>query len=425
MNLLRLAAVMLVGALAGLAHAGQVAVMAGPPPGRTLIWVLQADNMLAVYDAADFHLWRTVALPPEAKGHPERISISRQGAVLVAYPAGENLSLRRFWQSDPRLGASLTGGADDKTPAAGGGFLVTSASPNVFFSSDPERLFWFENRRQTTVRNGLEISVKTVFLAWTSDRNGDNVQQIASIALPPCACETGVCEESCPEMLPWMPEAGVSDFFFLTRWVPGQTQPDYQQSDVYRLQNGKWVGQRLAAPIEQFADAADHGNLWVEIIPDGGCCGWVNESDDQTLLLSNGQSTVLYDERTRFHNDDYDVSFFTRDVHLAPDHTRIAYTLATTQQPGEEIRLADSGKENPEELQRVKKAMADLPRVEVLGLNDPKKIAVSVPGELAGWLDSKRILVFQAGALSVVNVDSGARTPTPIKAPDAQHVFVR
>lgn len=418
-------AVLLAGVLAGSSQAAQVVVMAGPPAGRTLIWVLQPDNMLAVYDAADFHLWRTMALPPEAKGHPERISISRQGAVLVTYPAGENLSARRVWQSDPRLGSSLTGGADDKTPAPGGGMVVTSASPDVFFSSNAERLFWFENRKQTSVRNGLEISVKTVFLGWSSDRNGDNVQQIASIPLPPCACQTGACEETCPEMLPWMPETGVSDFFFLTRWVPGQTEPDFQQTDVYRLQGGNWVSEKLPAPVEQFADAAERGNLSVEIVPDGGCCGWVNESDDQTFLNRNGQSTVLYDERARFHNDDYDVSFFTRNVHLSPDHARIAYTLASTQQPVEEIRLADSGKENPEELQRVKNAMADLPRVEVLALNDPKKIAVSVPGEMAGWLDGKRVLVFQAGTLSVVDVDSGTRTPTPIKAPDVQHVFVR
>ncbi len=422
MKLLRLATVLLAGAAAAWA---QVAVLAGPPPGRTLIWVVQPDNRLAAYDAGDFRLWQTLALPPEAKGHPERISISRQGAVLVAYPAGENLSLRRFWQSDSRLGASLTGGADDKTLAPGGGFLVTSASPDVSFSSDPERLFWFENRKQISIRNNLEISVSTVFLAWSSDRSGENVQQIASIALPACPCETGACEETCPEMLPWAPETGISDFFFLTRWVPGQTQSEFQQTDIYRLQHGSWVSQKLPAPVEQFADAADHGNLSVEIIPDGGCCGWVNESDDQTLLVRNGQSTVLYDERARFHNDDYDVSFFTRDVHLSPEGARVAYTLATTQQPGEEIRLADSGKPNAEELQRVKNAMAELPRVEVLALSDPKKIAVSLPGELVGWLDGKRILVFQAGALSVVDVESGAKTPTPIKAPNAHQVFVR
>ncbi len=425
MKLLRLAAFLISGALAGSAQAPKAAVMAGPPPGRTLIWVVQAGNRLAAYDAGDFHLWQTLALPPEATGHPERILISGQGAVLVTYPAGENLSQRRFWQSDPRLGSSLTGGADDKMPAPGGGFLVTSASPDVFFSSDPERLFWFENRKQTSVRNGLEISVKTVFLAWTSDRRGESVQQIASIALPPCPCATGACEETCPEMLPWAPETGVNDFFFLTRWVPGQTEPEFQQTDVYRLRNGSWVGEKLPAPVEQFADAADRGNLSVEIVPDGGCCGWVNESNDQTFLNRNGQSTVLYDERARFHNDDYDVSFFTRDVHLSPDNARVAYTLATTQQPGQEIRLADSGKENADELQRVKSAMTELPRVEVVALNDPKKIAVSLPGELAGWLDSKRILIFQAGMLSVVDVDNGARTPTPIKASDARRVFVR
>jgi len=425
MRLSGLTAVLCGCALVAAAQAPRIAVPAGPPADRTLIWVVQPDSKLAAYGAANFRNWQTLALPPEAKDHPESISISRQGALLVAYPAGENVSLRRIWQSDPRLSSSLVGGADDRTPAPGGGYLITSATPQVYFSSDPECLFWFENRKQVLNRDGPDISVTTVFLAWTTNRQGQDVRWVAQVPFPMCTCETGACEESCPEARVWAPEAGITDFFFVTRWVPGQLQPDFQQTDLYRLQNGRWVSQKLPASVEQFADMADHGNVFIEVVSDGGCCGWENAGDDKALLFHNGQSTVIYDERERFNNDNYDVSFFTSRAQLSPDRSRVAYTLAATAPPGAEIRLSDSGKDNPEELRRVKKAIGELPRVEASAVADPKKVVVGLPGELVGWLDSKRILIFQAGELVVFDVDSGTKTPTEIKATSALQVFVR
>jgi hypothetical protein len=412
-------------ALTAAAQAPRAAVLAGPPADRTLIWVLQPDNKLAAYDAANFRNWQTLALPPEVKGHPESISISRQGAVLVAYPVGENVSLRRFWQSDPRLGWSLVGGTDDRTPAPGGGYLITSAIPQVYFASDPERLFWFENRKQTLNRDNLDISVTTAFLAWTSNRHGEGVRQVAEVPFPKCACDTGACEETCPEAQVWAPEGGITDLFFVTRWVPGQLGSDFQQTDLYRLQNGRWVSQKLPTPVEQFADMADHGNVFIAVVGDGGCCGWANEGDDQALLFRNAKSTVIYDERQRFQNDNYDVSFFTPRVRLSPDGSRVAYTLAATAPPGVEIRLSDSGKDNPEELRRVKKAINELPRVEVLAFAGPKKVVVGLPGELVDWLDGERILVVQAEELVVLDVDSGTKLLTQIKATSARQVFVR
>jgi hypothetical protein len=134
---------------------------------------------------------------------------------------------------------------------------------------------------------------------------------------------------------------------------------------------------------------------------------------------------VIYDERQRFHNDNYDVSFFTSRARLSPDGSRVAYTLAATAPPSEEIRLSDSGKENPEELRGVKKAISELPRVEVLAVTDPKKALVGLPGELVDWLDAKRILIVQAGELVVLDVDSGTKAMTRIKAASALQVFLR
>ena len=421
----RLAAFLCGCTLAAAAQAPRVAVPVGPPAGRTLIWVLQPDNKLAAYDAADFRQWTTLPLPPEAKRYPEGIAISRQGAVLATAVPGGNLALRRFWQSDPHPGWLPAGRTNDKIPAPGGGDLITSATPQVHLTSDPERLFWFEDRKQTLNRAGLDISVTTVFLAWTTNRQGGDVQHVAEVPYPKCACDTGACGDTCPETQVWAPEAGIADFFFVTRRVQGQVATHFQETDLYRLQNGRWVSQKLPAPVEQFADMADHGNVFIEIVGESGCCGSENESDVQALLFRNGQSTVIYDERERFHNDNYDVGFFTSRARLSPDGSRFAYTLAATALPDAEIRLSDSGKEHPEELQRIKKALSELPRVEVLAVAEPKKVVVGLPGELVDWLDGKRILIVQDQELVVLDVDSGAKALTGIKASGALQAFVR
>jgi hypothetical protein len=405
-----------------------VAVLTGPDANRKLIWV-QSGNRLAAFDTVDFRRRQTVVLPSEATRNPERISISSQGAVMVAYTPGEDASLRRIWQSDPLYGSMQASAINERRSAPCVDDLIAATGPEVYLTNDPERLFWFENRPQCFTRDSSGASgndsVETVFSAWTTNRRGGDVRQVAEIDFPKCDCTTGACSESCPQALVWAPEAGISDFFFVTRWVPGQLEPRFLQTDLYRLQNGRWASQKLAAPVEAIADAADHGNVFIEIVSDAGCCGWENESDDHTVLYRNGQSTVIYDERQRFHNDNYDVSFFTSGVKLSPTGRRLAYTLASTAPTGVEIRLASDGKNNPEELKRVKQAIADLPRFEVLNIADPKKIVISLPGEFAGWLDEKRLLIVQAGELVVIEADSGARTPIQIKAENAQRVFVR
>jgi hypothetical protein len=187
----------------------------------------------------------------------------------------------------------------------------------------------------------------------------------------------------------------------------------------------RWTLRTLAAPVERLADAADHGDVFIEVIGDAGCCGWDNASDDQTLIHRNGRRSVIYDERERFHNDNYDVSFFTPRARLSADVSRLSYTIASTAPADSEIRLAESGKAAPEELWRVRKAMNELPRVEVLALSNPGKITLSLPGELVGWLDARRILLLRAGELIVVDAATGAGRPTRIKADGVERVFIR
>ena len=57
----------------------------------------------------------------------------------------------------------------------------------------------------------------------------------------------------------------------------------------------------------------------VEAIPDTGCCGWSNQSNDQTLVLSDGKKITVFDEQATYKNPDYDVSFYTSNARLSPE----------------------------------------------------------------------------------------------------------
>lgn len=164
------------------AQTPRVAVAAGPPPDRRAIWVLQPDHKLARYDAAQFKLWQTVNLPADARQHPESITNSRVGDVLFAYPSDGQTSLRRWWSSNPRHPA-LVGGAWDVHPASRGGYSILTATPDIYFSKDGEKLYWFEYRQQKLANNG-DTSRVARFMAWTTDLDGQNPQAVTEFSSP-------------------------------------------------------------------------------------------------------------------------------------------------------------------------------------------------------------------------------------------------
>jgi hypothetical protein len=405
------------------AQTPSVMIAAGAPAGRKLIWILGDGGRLSAYDATNFHLDMSVALPPGARKHPEDISISRGGTVIYAdLVAGT--ALRRLWSTN-NYAHELIEGAQDARPAKGGGFLVTSATPEVYFSDDGEHFFWFENRI-SVVRRGADLSRTGELLSWTTNLQGEDPKPVVSFPLAACTCGTGACEETCPEVAVWAPHSGIRDFFFLTRWIPGQLSPQFLDTDLYRAVNGVWAAHRLARPLEGLLDAARHGDMYIGVIPDAGCCGWLNESDDITYLVRDGKQVRIFDEQASFHNNDYDVSFFTPSALFSPDVRHIAYTIAADKHFGRQIRLSSEGKSNPNELRRIRAALAELPRVEIVALSDLSKPQVSLANtELVGWLDAQHILVFRHGEPFSVDITTGLPIATGLKAKKAAYVFLR
>lgn len=397
----------------------RVAGSAGQPRDLRAIWVLQADSQLLMYDTVRFRAsGQAYRLPAEARRRPEAISISRGGTVLYGYEKDVRTPLRRFWSSNS-LASEFIVGSWDRKPVSKGAYAILQATPTIYFSGSDERLYWFEYREQRLSR-WVDLSRDASFLAWTTDLQGNDPQQVAQFTFPACKCETGLCSQTCLEASAWAPPVGVDDFFYVTRWVNGRMGPDYLESAVYQSTDGNWTSRTLSHPVQQFLDAADHGNVFVEAL------GSLLDRDNIISVVRGDTSTTIFDERRRFKNNNYDVRFFIANVVIAPDLDRVAYTLFATQFPGDEISLGPEGRANTDELNSIKRTLPELPRVEVVGLAVPDKPMLSLPQtELIGWLDGQHILVFKNGELLQVDASSGKTKSTGIKADAAMFVFLR
>jgi hypothetical protein len=88
--------------------------------------------------------------------------------------------------------------------------------------------------------------------------------------------------------------------------------------------------------------------------------------------------------------------------------------------------LADEGQASPEESERIRKALQDLPAVEVKSNEDsPRRTAFLPHAELVGWISEKEILIVEQHVLVGYNLTTGARRKSTIRVEDAAHAFLR
>ncbi|MHB8455818.1 MAG: hypothetical protein ACYDDO_14245 [Acidiferrobacterales bacterium] len=391
------------------------------------VWILGDHGRLSAYDGNDFQLLQKSAspLPVEVCGHPERIVISHEGLVLYANNGEGHLNWT-LWRAGHLY--KLLGDTTITRPGKGNTSHVINATRYPLPAADSRRLFWFENRLSVLQQgSGIQLLQSGEFRAWVSGLDNRNLGKTADFLLASCKCDTGVCEETCPRVDVWAPDEGITDFFFLTHWVPGQTTSDFVETDLYRATDGVWKKSRLDAPVEDFLDASDHGNSYIARTFDTACCGWDNESDDVTYVVHDGQRVTLFDEFGQFENKDYDISFFTPRALFSPDSVNIAYEIsATPYAPDAKIRLAAGGKNNPDELRHIRHSLTGLPQVEIVRLADVAKRSFSLPNaELVGWLDRERLLIWQHGELLIINTTNWQLEATGLKTNRADRVFIR
>jgi hypothetical protein len=395
------------------------------------LWVLRPPGEMAEYDPATFAAKQTMKVPAEAASSPQNLSINHLGqmlfAALVSLPLTESdlAAEQKVWFWDGHTATTLARDVARTTATAGSNLAITESAPVPYLSQDGTHLYWFSNEARRLQRDGVDLSTKTAWLSWQTDLAGAGRQDLSSITLPDCPCPTGGCEETCPNGEVWIPDDGVGKFFVLTQFVSGKTQPLYKATSLYEENAGKWMATPLDPPLRRVLDAANAGAI-LEAIPDTACCGWENQSNDQTLLHLHGKTLTVFDEQAAYKNPDYDVSFYTENGKLSPDLASVALTIAATSQPNTPIQLAEQGQANPEESQRIRKALLDLPAVEIKSNEDvPRRIAFLPHATLVGWISDKEILVVEGHLLAAYNVANGARRKSTIRVEDAAHVFLR
>jgi len=395
------------------------------------IWVMQEPGSIVEYDPLTFASKQTSPIPPEALHAPALLQVNVQGQMLFA-PNPDDPSPdvgkagEKIWFTDGKTPTDLKRGFVATASRTGSNQRVVESSPSVMLSADGTHLYWFTNQFTRLERDNVELSVTTAFTAWRTDITGKQREDVASTELPECRCPSGSCSETCAELRAWAPDAGAGKYLLVTQFIPGQTESKYIGSTRYELQEGHWNGTELADPLQRILDANEDGTLLISAVPDTGCCGWENQSNDQTFLMNAGKRSVIFDEREQFKNPDYDVSFYTENARIAPDQVAVAMTIKATGKPGGTIQLSEQGQANPGESQRIRKALADLPAVQVVSASEPGKRLASVPhAVLAGWLNDREILIVENQVVVAYNIATGARRRSSIKVTDPAYVLVR
>jgi hypothetical protein len=400
------------------------------------LWVLRAPGEAVEYDPVTFAEKQKTKIPAEAIASPQKFSINRLGQMLFASPAalplaeGDLADAGKAWFWDGQAATMLALGVTRSTSKTGSNLAITESAPGPYLSADGKHLYWLGNQARRLQRDGVDLSTKTTWSMWQTDLAGEARRDLSSTAFPECSCPTGGCEESCPYGEGWVPDEGVDRFVLVNQVVAAQDQTIYKASSVYEVNDGKWAARSLDPPLRRVLDATG-GDAILEAIPDSGCCGWTNESDDQTVLRPGSKTLTVFDERSEYSNPDYDVSFYTQNGKLAPDRSAVAFTIVATAKPNAPIQISKDGQPNPEESQRIRKGLLELPAVEVKSLDaksgddSPRRIAFVPHATLVGWIGDKELLIVEGNLLIAYNVASGARRKSNIRVQDAAHVFLR
>ncbi len=396
------------------------------------LWVLRSSGEMAEYDPATFAAKQTIKVPAEVAQSPENISVNQLGQILFETPAALPLSeddaksASKLWFWNGHAATTSDQGLKREATSAGSNRAITESAPAAYLSADGTHLYWFANEARRLEREGVDLSTTTTWQAWRTDLNGTGREDIATSKFPDCRCATGTCEESCPYGVVWVPENGVEKFFLMTQFIAGRTEPVYRGTTLYREDGGKWTTAPLSEPLQRVLDIATDGSAMVEAIPDTGCCGWSNQSNDQTLVLVNGKPRTAFDERESYKNPDYDVSFYTSNAKLSPELGYLAMSVVSTAQVNKAIQLTESGEANPEELQRIRKALTELPAVQVMNLQEtPGRVGFLPHAALVGWISEKEILIVEDHVLVAYNVATGTRRKSSVHVEDAGRAFLR
>ena len=414
--------------LALFAHAAE----AGTPADKRLFVLQKASGAMVEYDLKTGAPVNSVPVPPETFKQDHPIVVSHRGEVLISFYRSDGYAVpMRHWLWDGTKAQIVTPQVSPADDSDGWAY------PRGLLSADGGNPFWYKTDMKVSgkpVAEGSAQAVTPTFQMFQGTLPRPGTEQIIQRTFAECECSTGACSESCSVGWAWAPHGVVEDFYFVTYFVPGQLQPSYESTYLYTKRGGKWTGQKRAEASERILDATRRGGLVVEAVPDAGCCGWQNDSSDVTTVWRSGSRITIFDEWSRYKNQRYDVSFFSSNAEISPDGSRVAHTITSSLdargQSGE-IRLSSdvplSEKLTPEEIAKLREVIARHPLVEVVALDSPSRLSLSIPkATLIGWLSDKELLILKDKSLHIVEAQNGKPIRTlPLSVERAEYVFLR
>ncbi len=401
------------------------------------LWVLLAPGEMVEYDPATFAVKHTIKVPAEAAESPQSVSVNHLGQILfapsVSLPLADSdvASPNKAWFWNGQAATTIDLGVTREVSVTGSNHAVSESAPAVYLSADGGHLFWFANQARRLARDGIDLSTETIWVAWRTNPSGGSREELASTKFPDCRCSSGACEETCAYGQVWAPDDGIGKLVFMTQFVAGKMGAVYKETSRCQGEGTDWTCTPLPQPLRRVLDATSDGSVIVEAIPDTGCCGWSNQSDDQTLVLVDGETRTVFDEFAMYKNPDYDVSFYTSSARLSPSLEFVAMTIAATAESDRPIQLAEQGQANPEESKGIRQALAELPAVEIKSLRvkgteeSPRRVAFLPHATLVGWINEKEILIVEGHLLAVFNVATGTWRKSSVRVEDAAQVFLR
>ena len=398
------------------------------------VWLVEGKQIIE-YDPATWNAVRRAEIPENISRNPDRFQIARSGAMIFSQDShtisgvyNNSSALNKTWLWDGQKSSLLDSGCTREIASnVECRESIREICPRIALSSDGQKLFWFANEFETVKQvDGPDISVSTTIRIRQTDLSGSDPIELVNFSFPPCSCETGACMETCPEADFWFHPDGIDDFFIVRHFIEGQIRSTSLDSFIYKKRGEEWSSSRFNQIFDTILDADATGNTVVYAIQDSGCCGWDNDSNDQTILSFKGTTRLIFDERKNFSNPDYDVSFFTSKALLSPDGSHIAVHIAATQRESDAIRLSSTGKENPNELARIREAVKTMPVVEVIPTSGSETPLASIPNaSLAGWLNGQEILVVRQGVLVQCAISTNGCKNTPVTVKKDSVIFIR
>lgn len=400
---------------------------ASAPPDVTL-WVVQPPGQLVAFDLSDFSRIGGVRIPAAAFQDPSKLSVNGRGQFLV------HLDDDHLWVWD--------GAAARMLPAAPRALRDSTATVPAgrtpmrqwLLGDDGKSLFVMVGVARAFDETGADTS-QTPLRMRETDLFQRPRGQVFAVTTRACRrpLRLVAVTEPCPDPTIWAPGGVVRGCAVLTHWEQVDDVPDWSLPQAtcrrtrYLLSSEGWRASELenAWSDEPLLDISSDGSAWVQNQSDDGCCGWSNGSSDQTTFGDADTVAVVFDEWSTYHNQDYDVSFFTADARIAPAAKRVAFTVHATDGPKAEIRPSADGHGSPSGLKSIRASLADLPLVEIVETRPRRASLLRLPhAELVGWASDSEVVVIESGHVSTVDVLTKRRRRSEILVRTAADALV-